>query len=175
MGSVGAHFPTHQVFATKDNEGHYMFGRVQAHATHVMATHYLLKLHFCTFCGAHGSRRSYRLQASCPHTPPKAGRGAIRLISLGKQPNVYKTSFEERRGKQVFNSSGKKRPLKAFWSSKSRKSQRRVKDEANLQADLLGPPSFTLKGPKAAPGPVTLQAQDFRFLEKRNGYFFFFW
>ena len=146
-----------------------MFGRVQAHATHVMASHYLLQVHFCTFCGAHGSKRSYRLQAPCPHTPPKAGREAIRLISLGKKPNVYKTSFEERKGKQVFNPSGKKRPFKAFWNSKCRKSQRRVKD-SNKEVDLLGPPSFTLKGPKAAPGPMTPQDQDFRFLQEQHGY-----
>ena len=135
-----------------------------------MATHYLLKLHFCTFCGAHGAKRSYRLQAPCPPCPPKAGREALRLISKGFRPDVHKASFEERRGRQVFNPQGKKRPVKAFWrqSWNSRKNRKRVKDSASSQADPLGPPCFSLKGPKAAPGPVTLQASDFRFLEEHK-------
>ena len=34
MGSIGASYPSLKLFGTRDSEGHYLFGRVRAHATH---------------------------------------------------------------------------------------------------------------------------------------------
>jgi hypothetical protein len=100
MGSVGAHFPSYQLLSTDGSYSHYMFGRTKVHATHVMATHFHLQVHFCTFCGAYGSKRSYNLQSPCPALPTKAGLEVIRLVSLGKRPDTYKARHEGRHGKQ---------------------------------------------------------------------------
>ena len=167
MGSVGAHFPTYKLVPTDGSDSHYMFGRTRVHASHVMATHYHLKTHLCTFCGAYGAKRSYRLQAACPASPPKAGLDAIRLISLGRRPDIYKARHEERHGKQVFNPLAKKRPFKASWAKRPKTTQGK-RARHDLGADLLGPPSFSPKGPKAAPCPEGIQPQDLIFLESHR-------
>ena len=100
MGSVGARFPSYQLFPSDGSDSQYMLGRTKVHATHVMATHYHLKVHFCTFCGSYGAKRSKNLQRPCPAIPTKAGLDAIRLISLGRKPDCYKALHEDRYGRQ---------------------------------------------------------------------------
>ena len=87
MGSVEADFPSYKLFPSGGSD---MYGRTRVHATHVMATHYHLKTHFCTFCGADGSQRSKNLQKPCPTIPTRAGIGALQLIYQGREPDCYK-------------------------------------------------------------------------------------
>ena len=100
MGSVGAHFPSYKLFSSDGSDSHYLYGGTKVHATHVIATHFLLKKHFCTFCGAYGSQRSKNLQRPCPKVPTKAGLGALKRISKGIRPDCYKEAHVARFGRQ---------------------------------------------------------------------------
>jgi hypothetical protein len=89
-----------------------------------MATHFQLQLHFCTFCGAYGSKRSYNLQLACPALPTKAGLEVIRLVSLGEPPDTYKARHEERHGKQKLKLKSTSKLAKPRFNSCSRIARR---------------------------------------------------
>ena len=111
MGKVGASFPGTKLFSTDKSCDSYLFGTTKVHASHTMATHYHMQLHFCTFCGAHGHRRSKNLQKPCPKMPTKAGMEAIRLIAKDVKPDVYKQRHVSIHGKQIFGRSVKAKHL----------------------------------------------------------------
>ena len=69
---------------------HYVFHGLSVHKSHSMATSGVLKLHFCTYCGAYGKSRSHHLHKACPLVPSKAGRQALNSIALDKNPGYRK-------------------------------------------------------------------------------------
>ena len=117
-GGVKPHLTLHNKEMTSDGPHHLMFNGVRVHSSHAMATHSGLALHFCTFCGAYGSLRSYNLGLPCPPIPTKAGREVLRLIGLGIQPRIHHDSHLERKRAGLFCASyGRKAAKKSIGNA----------------------------------------------------------
>ena len=69
---------------------HYLFHTLSVHTSHCMATHWLLQLRFCTYCGAYGRHKSCQLKRPCPSVPSKAGLQALRMLSKDVNPGFRK-------------------------------------------------------------------------------------
>ena len=69
---------------------HYSFHGLSVHKTHTMATHGLLQLHFCTYCGAYGKARAYHLKDPCPPNPSKGGKQALGMLDRDVHPGRRK-------------------------------------------------------------------------------------
>ena len=65
---------------------HYFFHGLRVHKTHTMATHGVLMLHFCSYCGAYGKSRSNNLQRECPPVASKYGKQALNMLALDRHP-----------------------------------------------------------------------------------------
>ena len=73
-----------------DSFQHYVYHGLSVQKSHTMATSGMLKLHFCSYCGAYGRARAYHLQEPCPLVPSKAGKQALNAIANDKDPGYRK-------------------------------------------------------------------------------------
>ena len=69
---------------------HYLFHKLAIHKSHCMATHGLLQLRFCTYCGAYGRDKACHLKKACPMVPSKGGMQALRMLSQDINPGFRK-------------------------------------------------------------------------------------
>ena len=149
-----------------------MYGGTKVHATHVMATHFLLQKHFCTFCRAYGSQSSKYLQRPCPKVPKKAGLEALKLISRGIRPDIYKETHVARHGKQSRHRNSPRTNNKVKLSrnslNKLRHHLNKRKNEPAGRLVPIEPPSLFSKGPKAEPCNLELNSEDLAFVQLRK-------
>ena len=62
-----------------------MYGKLQVHVSHVMASSAATHAFFCTKCGSWGKSRSKKLREACSQ-PTTAGRDALKRFAKGKLP-----------------------------------------------------------------------------------------
>ena len=121
-----------------DDTEHYIFHGVRAHQSHAMATHWDLKLHFCTFCGAYSQHRSKHLAKPCSLAPSMQGREAPGNILKGKRPDRHVFAWRNRQEA--------KPPTKAKRASPKALLKRvRATVIRKGPANKMPPPDFTCK------------------------------
>ena len=71
----------------EEDEDIFLFHRLKVHRSHKVATHFGLRIHFCTRCGSYGqpSGKSVGLAKTCV-APTRQGRQALNNILKGKWP-----------------------------------------------------------------------------------------
>ena len=71
----------------REDDEFFLFHRLKVHCSHKVATHFGLKIHFCTRCGCYGqpSGKSIGLARHCV-APTRQGSQALRNILKGKWP-----------------------------------------------------------------------------------------